>query len=168
LATKIIPSPEQFPEQQKQQKQKRVRRTKQKMEYELTEIYQRLCNGETDFQIMTTLNLQERNYYKYKKRLESRLMEYQLKKTEDTIYLESQFFKNRMLTLYKALETQVISDKTSGTDKAKCAEIAANIAIDVLKMESEGIKSVKELAAKNVQGKDILDNLHHRHSQSKS
>ena len=35
-------------------------------------------------------------------------------------------------------------DKTSGTDKAKCAEVAANIAIDVLKMESEGIKAVKD------------------------
>jgi hypothetical protein len=58
--------------------------------------------------------------------------------------LEAQLFKNRMLTLYKALETQVVSDKTSGTDKAKCAEIAASIAIDVLKMESEGIKAVKE------------------------
>ena len=46
--------------------------------------------------------------------------------------------------MYKALENQVISDKTSGTEKAKCAEVAANICIDVLKMESEGIKAVKE------------------------
>ena len=37
-----------------------------------------------------------------------------------------------MLTLYKALENQVISDnKISDIEKAKCAEIAANIAIDV-------------------------------------
>ena len=47
--------------------------------------------------------------------------------------------------MYKALENQVlILDKTSGTEKAKCAEVAANIAIDVLKMESEGIKVVKD------------------------
>ena len=31
------------------------------------------------------------------------------------------------------------------TDKAKCAEIAANIALGVLKLESEGIKAVNEL-----------------------
>ena len=50
-----------------------------------------------------------------------------------------------MLTLYKALENQVSSsDETSGNDKAKCAEVAANIAIDVLKIESEGIKVVKD------------------------
>ena len=112
------------------------------MEYELAEIYKRLCNGETDLQIMNALCLQERNYYKYKKRLETRLMEYQLKKTNNTIFIESQLFKNRMLTLYRILENQVISDKTTGIEKAKCAEIAANIAIDVLKMESEGIKKV--------------------------
>ena len=72
-----------------------------------------------------------------------------------------------MLTLYKALETQVISQNTSGVEKAKCAEIAANIAIDVLKMESEGIhKVVKELAAKNVQGKNVLDKFHQSHPEN--
>ena len=166
--TIISPSQQQQKQKQGQQKNKRFRRTKQKMEYELTEIYKRLCNGESDFQIMIALCLQERNYYKYKKRLEERLIEYQHKKADNTIFMESQLFKNRMLTLYKALENQIISDnKTSGIEKAKCAEIAANIAIIVLKMESEGIKAVKELVAKNVQGKNILDNLNNNH-QSKN
>ena len=34
-------------------------------------------------------------------------------------FLECNLLKNRLLTLYKALETQVISDKTSGTGKRK-------------------------------------------------
>jgi hypothetical protein len=64
-------------------------------------------------------------------------MEYERKKTNDTIFMESQLFKNRMLTLYKALENSVLSDnKTSGTDKAKCAEVAANIANNLLRLES--------------------------------
>ena len=144
--------------QQSTNKNKRLRRTKQKMEYELAEIYKKLCNGETDLQIMTALCLQERNYYKYKKRVETRLMEYQRKKTYDTIFLESQVFKNRMLKLYKALENRVTSpDNTSGVEKSKCAEIAANIAIDVFKMESERIYAVRNLAAKNIPGKNILE-----------
>jgi hypothetical protein len=53
-----------------------------------------------------------------------------------------------MLILYRGLEKTVVSTTASGTEKAKCAEVAANIAIDVLKMESEGIKIVKELVAK--------------------
>ena len=50
-----------------------------------------------------------------------------------------------MLNLYKALENKVIDDKTSWVEKAKCTEVAANIAIDVLKLESEGIRAIKEL-----------------------
>jgi len=82
--------------------------------------------------------------------------------------LESQLFKNRLLILYKALETEVISDKTSGTEKAKCAEVAANIAIDILKLENEGIKAVKDLTAKNTQGKNILDNLRNQSKNNES
>ena len=166
ISSTTPPSPR---EQQQKQNKKRFRRTKQKMEYELNDIYRRLCNGETDFQIMTTLCIQERNYYKYKKRLEARIMEYQHKKTDNTIFTESQLLKKHMLTLYKALENQVISDnKISGIEKAKCAEVAANIAKDVLKMESEGIKAVKELASKNVQGKNILNNLRSRSNNDES
>ena len=54
-----------------------------------------------------------------------------------------------MLKLYRALEDVVTPDKTSGTEKAKCAEVAANIAIDVLKMESESIRAVIEIISKN-------------------
>ncbi len=48
-----------------------------------------------------------------------------------------------MLNLYKILEKKADS-KVNGNECAKCCEVAANIAIDVLKMESEGIKAVKE------------------------
>ena len=59
--------------------------------------------------------------------------------------MECQLYKNRMLTLYKSLEETVTSNKTSGSEKAKCAEVAANIAIDILKLESEDIRAVNEL-----------------------
>lgn len=95
--------------------------------------------------------------------------------------MECQLFKNRMLTLYKALENSVLSDKTSGTEKTRCAEIAASIAIDVLKLESEDIKAVKELSkivAATIENKNAplnnlskyddaqgSDNSRHRHNQ---
>ena len=49
-----------------------------------------------------------------------------------------------MLHLYKTLEKKAEDPKVNGNECAKCCEVAANIAIDVLKMESEGIKAVKE------------------------
>ena len=67
-----------------------------------------------------------------------------------------------MLRLYRGLEHVVLSEHTSGAEKAKCAEIAANIALDVLKMESEGIRAVTEIISKNNntnKGQRGLDNL---------
>ena len=49
-----------------------------------------------------------------------------------------------MLHLYKILERKAEDPKVNGNEFAKCCEVASNIAIDVLKMESEGIKAVKE------------------------
>ena len=65
-------------------------------------------------------------------------------KTINTIFLEAQLFKNRMVHLYKNIREKIKDPKVNGNECAKCCEVAANIAIDVLKMESEGIKAVKE------------------------
>ena len=117
---------------------------KQLYERQLELIFRMLLENKTNEQIASELKISIRSVQNYKRRLEQRYMTYQRQKTDDTLFLECNLLKNRLLTLYKALETQVISDKTSGTEKAKCAEVAANIAIDVMKMDSEGIKAVKD------------------------
>ena len=133
--------------------------SKQQYEAQLQRIFRLLLENKSQEEIARELHISTRSVARYYQRIENRYGEMQRQKTDNTLFLEAQLFKNRMLSLYKSLEAIVTSDKTSGTEKAKCAEIAANIAIDVLKMESEGIKAVKELAAKNIQGKNILDNL---------
>lgn len=141
--------------------------SKQLYEAQLQQIFRLLLENKSQEEIARELRTSSRTVARYSQRIEKRYGERQRQKTDNTMFLECQLFKNRMLTLYKALENQVTSaDYISGVEKAKCAEIAANIAIDVLKLESEGIKAVKELVAKNVQGKNILDNIHGSH-QSK-
>ena len=132
---------------------------KQQYEAQLQQIFRLLLENKSQEEIARELHISTRSVARYYQRIENRYGEMQRQKTNNTLFLECNLLKNRLLTLYKALETQVVSDKTSGTEKAKCAEVAANIAIDILKMESEGIKVVKELVAKNVQGKNILENL---------
>ena len=90
-----------------------------------------LLENKTQDEIAHELNISTRTVARYFQRIEKRYGQIQRQKTDDTMFLECNLLKNRLLTLYKALETQVISDKTSGTEKAKCAEVAANIAIDV-------------------------------------
>ena len=117
---------------------------KSKLELYLQQIFRMLLESKTEEAIAKELGVSTRTIQRYKVILDQRYDSIWREKTNDTLFLECNLFKNRMLKLYKALEDQVTSDKTSSVEKAKCAEIAANIAIDVLKMESEGIKAVKE------------------------
>ena len=124
--------------------------SKQLYEAQLQQIFRLLLENKSQEEIARELNISTRTVARYYQRIEKRYGEMQRQKTDNTLFTEAQLFKHRMLNLYKALENRVISEKTSGIEKAKCAEVAANIAIDVLRMESEGIKAVKELSSRNV------------------
>lgn len=115
---------------------------KSKTELYLQQIFRMLLESKTEEAIAKELGVSTRTVQRYKIILDQRYGEIWKQKTNDTLFLECNLFKNRMLKLYRALEDVVTSDKTSGTEKSKAAEVAANIAIDVLKMESEGIHKV--------------------------
>ena len=119
--------------------------TKHAKEAQIQQIFRMLLENRTQEQIANQLNIAIKTVQRYTTELDQRYGAAQRQKTDDTLFLECSLFKNRMLTLYKILESKATDLKTSGNETAKCCEVAANIAIDVLKMESEGIKSVKEL-----------------------
>ena len=117
----------------------------QQYEAQLQQIFRLLLENKTQEEIARELHISTRTIARYCQRIEKRYGHIQRQKTDNTLFTECQLFKNRMLKLYKGLETHVLSDKTSGVEKARCAEIAASIALDVLKIESEGIRAVKQL-----------------------
>ena len=133
---------------------------RQQYEAQLQHIFGLLLENKTQEEIARELHISTRTIARYSQRIDKRYGEIQRQKNNDTLFLEYHLFKNRMLKLYKALETHVLSDKTSGTEKARCAEIAASIALDVLKMKSEVIRAVKELGSRVVATKkNGLNNL---------
>ena len=148
--------------------------SKQQYEAQLQQIFRLLLENSSQEEIARELKISTRTVARYSQRIDKRYGQIQKQKTYDTLFLECNLLKNRLLTLYKALETQVISDKTSGTEKAKCAEVAANIAIDVMKMESEGIKAVKDAliaekeATRRGGGSAISDNISNNSDNSSS
>ena len=123
---------------------------KSKLELYLQQIVRMLLVSKTEESIAKELGVSTRTVQRYKIILDQRYSEIWKQKTHDTLFLECNLFKNRMLKLYKALEDKVTSDKTTAVEKSRCAEVAANIAIDVLKMESEVIRAVKELGSRAV------------------
>ncbi|HSF51239.1 MAG TPA: hypothetical protein VLA74_10805 [Nitrososphaeraceae archaeon] len=120
--------------------------SKQQYEVQIRQIFKLLLENKTQDEIARELNIGVRTVARYSQRIEKRYGEMQRQKTDSTLFLECQLFKNRMLTLYKILEEKAASspNNTNGHEIAKCCEVAADIAINVLKMESEGIKAVKD------------------------
>lgn len=138
---------------------------KQLYERQMQLIFRMLLENKTNEQIVSELKISVRTVQNYKQRIDKRYGDFQRSKTDNTLFMECQLFKNRMLTLYKSLEETVMSDKSSGTEKAKCAEIAANIVIDVLKLESESIKAVKELMSVEKKKSTLFNNLRNDNNQ---
>jgi len=145
---------------------------KQLFEAQLQQIFRMLLENKTNEQIASELKISIRSVQNYKKRLEQRYGDYQLQKTNDTLFFEGQLYKNRMLTLYNSLENQVTSDKTSGAEKARCAEVAAELILSVLKIEAEGIKVIQDIILNNNnstnRGQRVLNNLRSRSSHHQS
>jgi hypothetical protein len=115
---------------------------KQQYEAQLQHIFRLLLDNKSQEEIARELHISTRTVTRYYLRIENRYGHMQRQKTDNTIFLESQLFKNRMLNLYKILEKKAQDPKVNGNECAKCCEVAANITIDVLKMESEGIHKV--------------------------
>jgi predicted transcriptional regulator len=136
---------------------------KQLFERQLELIFRMLLENKTNEQIASELKISIRSVQNYKRRLEQRYGNFQMQKTNDTLCFEVQLYKNRMLTLYKALENVVTSTSASGNEKAKAAEVAADLIYSVLKIEAEGIKSIQVIISNNNnntnKGQRYLNNL---------
>ena len=136
--------------------------TKQHYEAQLQHIFRLLLDGKTDEEIAKDLNISVRSVQRYKRRLESRYGAFQAAKTDSTLFLECSLFKNRLLKMYRILEQKALDPKTNGTETAKCCEVAASIAIDVLRLESEAMKAVKNglvsIASATTAHKNALNN----------
>jgi hypothetical protein len=104
----------------------------------------RLVNGEKDTDIMYSLLLKERNYYKYKKKIASRLQELQKKRTDDEIWLEVQTLKDRMSNLYSRLAERFNDPRTRTSELPALASTAESIAINIFKLESASFTAIKQ------------------------
>jgi DNA-binding transcriptional regulator LsrR (DeoR family) len=118
--------------------------SKEQYEAQLQQIFRLLLENKSQEEIARELNISTRSVAREYQRIENRYGEIQRQKTYDTIFLEAQLFKNRLLHLYKILAKKAQDPKVNGNECAKFCEVAANVAEEVLKMESEGIKAVKQ------------------------
>jgi hypothetical protein len=115
------------------------------MRIHLEELAKKLAAGYTDKQIMQELNYKERTFYNHKAKVSRIYGNIGERKTEEALEAEAHILKDRFLHLYRALYEN-IADATNNRntrlrDKAYAAQVAAEIAIQLLKLEVEGFRS---------------------------
>lgn len=105
--------------------------------------------GYTDREIMDKLNVQQRNYQKYKDKIYKTSANAQANLTEDMLVT----VEDRLIRWLSLLEVTAGEPTTRAAEAAACATVAQDIAIKILKLESEGWKqfSQKEFLMSNSQ-----------------
>ena len=122
--------------------QKELKRAnRSRIKWRMSEIQFRLVKGEKDKDIMRTLLLSERNYYKYKQKISVHLEQIQKERTDSAIWLEVQTLKDRMSHIYSVLAERIKDPYTKTSDLSQLASTAESIAINILKLESSSISA---------------------------
>ena len=106
------------------------------------EIEHRICQGYTDKEIIEEIGVKERTFYYYKEKLYQQSAEIQAKKTEQILVFESQILKDRLTDMYRQLQQRARAENTKARDLAEITTAAYNIAINIFKLESEGLRAL--------------------------
>lgn len=95
---------------------------------------------------MEDLGIKERTFYYYKEKLYQQSAEIQAnKKTEQILAFEMQILKDRLTRLYRQLEQRASSTNTKASDLVEITTVACNIATDIFKLESEGLRALSSI-----------------------
>ena len=95
-------------QQQRGQGQKRSYKTKYQVQIVLAEMEHQICSGKTDHEIMEFLDLKERSFYYFKKKLYEQSLALQTaNKTEEVLAFETRILKERLIKVYQHLDERL-------------------------------------------------------------
>jgi ACT domain-containing protein len=121
---------------------KRKRRTRQQAKSQLEQIQNKISSGSsTDKEIMQELGLKRANFYKYKAKIYRRSAAIQSDKSEKSLAFYQQILNDRLTRIYRVLEEKLTDERTKGRAAARCASVAQEVAINILRLEVEGLRA---------------------------
>jgi len=115
-----------------------IRRTKDQILYQLSEIRRQMLDGATNTEIMRDLNIPERTFYRYMRKI------YEEDKTElakeNNKTLVTHIFLHRDRLLYTLQNCSSIATDTnySVKDRIEAERLKVDVSLDLLKIASEG------------------------------
>jgi ACT domain-containing protein len=124
---------------------RRKRRTRQQVELQIEQIQNKISTGSsTDKEIMQELGLKRANFYKYKAKIYKKSEAIQSKNSEKSLAFYQEMLNDRLTRIYRVLEEKVADKNTKARDVVKCALLARDVAINILRLEVEGLKVSRE------------------------
>jgi FixJ family two-component response regulator len=122
----------------------RKRNTRQQMENVLMQIEHRICQGQTDKEIMEELGIRERTFYYNKEKIYQLSAEVQSKKnTAEVLAFEMQILKDRLSRMYRHLDERITAtENMKARDLAKIVPVACDIAKAIFQLEKEGLRAL--------------------------
>ena len=111
----------------------------------INQIGKMLSVGRSDREIMEELQIKRSQYYEYKSKLfqqSAELFDRLNDQNRDSIIYHKELLSERLTRLYKQAELDVTQNTLaeSGSNRASIYLAAQNIAINILKLESEGLR----------------------------
>lgn len=124
------------------------RKSTQQIQTELDEIHRLWSTGATDEHIMKTRKIKRAQFFKYKRKLCTQLADVWAKKRDEDYQAEVQLCKERLTN--DRVRAELMSTQTRNP---LWGQLAAELAVSILKLEFEGITSLKNARLKRLEEK---------------
>ena len=123
----------------------RIGKTRREINLELQILERLMYQGYTDHEAMHHLNLRYSTYWRYKAKLHKRVAQAESKKAQAALFHEKNVLKARLVRLQRAMEERATDKRTPPSAAAYCAEVAAELGINVFRLEWEGARALTEV-----------------------
>jgi hypothetical protein len=138
------------------------KKTKFEIQHLINEIGKMLSTGRPDREIMDQLQIKRSQYYVYKSKLfqqSAELFDRLNDKNRDSLIFHKELLSERLTRLYKQAELDLTQNTPieGGNNRASIYLAAQNIAINIFKLESEGLRILANGQGRQLRGLDAYN-----------
>jgi predicted transcriptional regulator len=116
----------------------RIRRTKDQLIYKLSEIRRQMLDGATNTEIMSNLNIPQRTFYRYMRKIYEEDKAELAKENNRTLVTHIFLHRDRLLYTLQNCSSIATDPKYSVKDRIEAERLKVDVSLDLLKLASEG------------------------------
>jgi hypothetical protein len=136
----------------------RKRKTDDQLKVELAKIRRLVSVGHTDNEIMDKLKIPRSTFYYYKKKLNEESSQEFMKKEVEDLAFDVDVLRDRLTIMFKVSQDKLNDKNTKAKDIPNLLEAGQELAINLFRLESEGLKALDNRRLQTIQNKHLNDN----------